>query len=87
MEFFKGKGGGQNLKDLALFGRVLSTGLVVAGYTFFGVYLSRWLEGRNWPDWLVAVTPAACAVFGIWQGWLFLSRAVKRPPKDDLKKH
>ena len=36
-------------RDAALFGRVISAGLVVAGYAFAGVYLARWMEGRGCP--------------------------------------
>ena len=34
-----------NLRDFFMFGKVLSAGLVVAGYAFFGVWLSNWLSG------------------------------------------
>lgn len=67
-----------NLKDVALFGRVVSAGLVVAGYVFMGVYLAQWLEGRGYPDWAVSLTPVGTALFGLWQGWLFLTRLTRR---------
>ena len=69
-------------KDAALFGRVISAGLVVAGYVFAGVYLARWLErwveARGYPDWPASLVPAAAALFGLWQGWLFLTRLAGR---------
>lgn len=67
-----------HLKDAALFGRVVSAGLVVAGYAFVGVYLAQWLEGRGCPDWAVSLTPVGAALFGLWQGWLFLTRLTVR---------
>ena len=72
----------EGLKDAVLFGRVVSAGLVVAGYVFAGVYLARWLErwteAGGYPDWPVSLVPAAAALFGLWQGWLFLTRLAGR---------
>ena len=65
-------------RDAALFGRVISAGLVVAGYAFAGVYLARWMEGRGCPAWGVSLAPLAAALFGGWQGWLFLTRPFGR---------
>ena len=80
----------EGLKDAALFGRVVSAGLVVAGYVFAGVYLARWLErwveAREYPDWPASLVPAAAALFGLWQGWLFLTRLAGRERKDGEKK-
>ena len=66
------------LRDAALFGRVISAGLVVAGYAFAGVYLARWMEGKGCPAWEVSLAPLAAALFGGWQGWLFLTRPFGR---------
>ena len=76
----------EGLKDAVLFGRVVSAGLVVAGYVFAGVYLARWAEARGYPDGLVSLVPPAVALFGLWQGWLFLSRLAGRERKDREKK-
>ncbi len=76
----------ESLRDAALFGRVISAGLVVAGYAFAGVYLARWLEGRGHAGWLVSLTPPGAAVFGLWQGWLFLTRLTGREKADREKK-
>ena len=65
-------------RDAALFGRVISAGLAVAGYAFAGVYLARWMEGKGYPGWLVSLTPLGAALFGVWQGWLFLTRLAAR---------
>lgn len=66
------------LKDVALFGRVLSAGLVVAGYAFLGAWLSGWLEANGYPSWLSFAALPLAALFGLWQGWLFLTRPTKR---------
>ena len=65
---------GNGLKDVALFGRVLSVGLVVAGYAWLGAWGSGWLEANGYPSWLSFAALPAAVVFGLWQGWLFLTR-------------
>lgn len=74
-----------NLRDVTLFGRVISAGLVIAGYAFAGVYLARWMEGNGYPEWLVSFTPLGAVLFGLWQGWLFLTRLAgrERDKKDE----
>ena len=70
----------ENLREVVMFGRVLSAGLVVAGYMFLGVWLMNWLVNEGWP-----VLAALCALpvmsaFGMWQGWLFLTKGRKKQP-------
>ncbi len=70
----------EGLRDVVMFGRVLSAGLVVAGYAFLGVWLMNWLVSEGWP-----VVVALCALpltagFGMWQGWLFLTKHGKKQP-------
>ena len=70
----------ENLREVVMFGRVLSAGLVVAGYMFLGVWLMNWLVSEGWP-----VLAALCALpvvsaFGMWQGWLFLTKGRKKQP-------
>ncbi|MBR1671817.1 MAG: hypothetical protein IJ702_02715 [Fretibacterium sp.] len=66
------------LKDFAAFGRVLSTALAVAGYVFLGVWLSNWLQTNGYPIWLSLAALLLTAAFGLWQGWLFLTRPTGR---------
>lgn len=70
----------KGLREVVMFMRVLSAGLVVAGYAFLGVWLANWLVSEGWP-----VIAAICAVpvvaaFGMWQGWLFLTKSSKKQP-------
>ncbi len=74
------KGDGK-YKDIILFGRVISAGLVVAGYVFAGVFIARWLERNGYPSLLVTLTPPGAAFFGLWQGWLFIASAVRSNKK------
>lgn len=68
------------LRDVIIFGRVLSAGLVVAGYAFLGVWLSNWLASEGWPLLLSLGAVPAVTAFGMWQGWLFLAKGRKNPP-------
>lgn len=76
------------LRDVIIFGRVLSAGLVVAGYAFLGVWLSNWLASNGWPLLLSLCAVPAVAAFGMWQGWLFLTkgRNRKNPPGHEARR-
>ncbi|MBQ7267527.1 MAG: hypothetical protein IJR11_04070 [Synergistaceae bacterium] len=67
----------ENLRDAFMFGKVLSAGLVVAGYAFLGVWLSNWLANNGWPLLISLCAILAVAAFGMWQGWLFLRKDKK----------
>jgi lipid-binding SYLF domain-containing protein len=62
------------LRGIAIFGRVLSAGFLIGGYAFLGVRFARWLEARGYSLLTVALTPIVVTLFGLWQGWLFISR-------------
>lgn len=73
----------KGLREALMFGRVLSAGLVVAGYAFLGVWLSNWLARNGWPLLIALCAVPAVTAFGMWQGWLFLTkgRNDKNPPE------
>lgn len=71
------------LRDALMFGRVLSAGLVVAGYAFLGVWLSDWLSKNGWPLLISLCSMPVVTAFGMWQGWLFLTTG--RKDKKDKK--
>ncbi|MDR2175722.1 MAG: hypothetical protein LBO82_07260 [Synergistaceae bacterium] len=73
---------GSDWRDVILFGQVLSAGLVVGGYILGGVCAARWMAGRGFGSAAVAAAPLAAAFFGLWQGWLFLSRILERHEND-----
>lgn len=64
--------------ELFMFGRVLSTGLIIAGYAFLGVWVSQWLSGNGWNILISLSAIPVIAGFGMWQGWLFLTRGRKK---------
>ena len=64
--------------EFFMFGRVLSAGLVVAGYMFLGVWLSNWLNENGWPLLVSVGAVPVVAIFGMWQGWLFLTKGRKK---------
>ena len=64
----------KNLRDVILFGKVLSAGLVVAGYAFLSVWCANKLVEKNVP-----ILISLCAIplitgFGVWQAWLFIKK-------------
>ena len=74
----------KGLREAMMFARVLSAGLVVAGYAFLGVWLADWLSKHGWPMLLALAAVPLVAVFGMWQGWLFLTKGRKK--QDDVLK-
>lgn len=71
----------KGLREAIMFVRVLSTGLVIAGYAFLGVWLSDWLAKHDWPILLALCAIPVVTAFGMWQGWLFLKKGRDIPPK------
>lgn len=71
----------KGLREALMFGRVLSAGIVVAGYAFLGVWLSDWLAKNGWPLLIALCAVPAVTAFGMWQGWLFLTKGRKNPPE------
>ena len=67
-----------NLKDFIAFGKIISVGLVIAGYTFLGAWASGWLTANNYSKWLSLAALAAGVLMGLWQGWLVLTKSSKR---------
>ncbi len=68
----------ENLREIIMFSRVLSAGLVIAGYAFLGVWLSNWLVSQGWPILAALMAIPVIAGFGMWQGWLFLTKWRKK---------
>ena len=64
----------KNLREVLLFGKVLSAGLVIAGYAFLGVWLSNWLTSNGWPILLSLLAIPVITCFGMWQAWLFIKK-------------
>ena len=75
--FFQNKNS-KNLKDLFMFGRVLSTGIVIAGYAFLGVWLSNKMLINGWNKFLAFSVIPVVTGFGMWQGWLFITKSNSR---------
>jgi len=60
-----------------MFGKIISTGFLIGGYVFLGVYIARRLVASGYPNWLNADLAAVLALFGLAQGW-FLIREIMR---------
>ena len=67
-----------SLREVMMFGRVLSAGLVIAGYAFLGVWVSNWLASEGWPILAALMAVPLVAGFGMWQGWIFLTKGRKK---------
>ena len=68
----------ENLREVIMFGRVISAGLVTAGYVFLEVWLMNWLVSEGWPVLAALMAVPLAAGFGMWQGWLFLTKGRKK---------
>ena len=72
-----------NLKDVFMFGKVLSAGLVIAGYAFLSVWCANWLS-ENGFGLLISLTAIPLITgFGIWQGYLFVTKQNKNKNSPD----
>ena len=60
---------GKNLRDFMKFGKVLSAGLVVAGYAFLSVWCANWLYKNKWPSLISLLAIPFITGFGMWQAW------------------
>lgn len=67
-----------NLRDLFMFGKVLSAGLVVAGYAFLSVWVSNWLTQEGFNALISLSAIPVITGFGMWQAWLFLTKTNKK---------
>ena len=74
-----------NLKDVFMFGKVLSAGLVVAGYAFLGVWVMNWLREKNFGILISLLAMILITAFGLWQGYLFLTKQNKNKNSPDEK--
>lgn len=68
----------KGIHDAIMFAKVLSAGLVVAGYAFLGVWLSNWLTQNGWPLLISLLAIPIVTGFGMWQGWMFLTKNRKK---------
>ena len=67
-----------NLRDVFMFGKVLSAGLVVAGYAFLSVWVSNWLTQKSFNTLISLCAIPVITGFGMWQAWLFLTKTNKK---------
>ena len=72
-----------NLRDVFMFGKVLSAGLVIAGYAFLGVWVMNWLSEKNFGILISLLAMILITAFGIWQGYLFVTKQNKNKNSPD----
>lgn len=68
----------KGIHDVMMFGKVLSAGLLVAGYAFLSVWLSNWLNENGWPLLISLIAIPIVTGFGMWQAWLFITKTRKK---------
>lgn len=68
----------KGIHDVMMFGKVLSAGLLVAGYAFLSVWLSNWLNENGWPLLVSFIAIPIITGFGMWQAWLFITKTRKK---------
>ena len=64
----------KNFRDIFLFGKILSVGLVIAGYAFLSVWCMNWLVENGVPVLISILAIPLITGFGVWQAWLFLKK-------------
>ena len=62
----------KNLRDVFLFGKILSAALVVAGFAFLSVWCMNWLNENGCPIFISILALPLITAFGMWQAWRFL---------------
>ena len=78
----------KNFSGLFLFGKILSAGLVIAGYTFLSVWCFTWLNGNGFNIFISLLAIPLITGFGAWQAWLFLMKFSGEEKKEsELKKY
>ena len=68
----------KGIHDTLMFAKVLSAGLVIAGYAFLSVWLSNWLNENGWPMLISLLAIPIVTGFGMWQAWLFITKTRKK---------
>lgn len=66
----------KNLREVMLFGKILSAGLVIAGYVFLGVWLCNWLIAEGFSVSVALIAVLVIIIFGLRQGWLFMREKI-----------
>ena len=61
-----------DIKDFIVFGKVLSAGIVIAGYAFLSVWASNWLHKNGYGLFISLSAIIIITAFGIFQGWAIL---------------
>ena len=67
----------KNLRDVFLFGKVLSAGLVIAGYAFLSVWCANWLNEKGFNIFISLLAIPLITGFGVWQAWSFIKLGVR----------
>jgi len=64
----------KNFREVFLFGKILSAGLVIAGYAFLSVWCMNRLNENGFPVLISILAVPLITGFGVWQAWLFIKK-------------
>ena len=77
----------RNLREVILFGKILSAGLVIAGYVFLSVWLCNWLIAEGFSVSVAFIAVLLIIIFGMRQGWLLVREKILPSRKDPEAKN
>ena len=64
----------KNFREVFLFGKILSAGLVIAGYAFLSVWCMNQLNENGFPVLISILAVPLITGFGVWQAWMFIKK-------------
>lgn len=71
----------KNYADLVLFGKVVSTALLVVGYILLGYYLGRKLVENGYPSWTHPALMLVGAIIGTHQMYYVMMELIRKVNK------
>ena len=68
----------KTLKDIAIFAKIISASVLLAGFVLIGLFVAKKLEALNYPPWVNLSVLLIIVVFGLWQAWLSVNQTLKK---------
>lgn len=71
----------KTLKDIAIFAKIISASVLLAGFVLIGLFVAKKLEALNYPPWINLSVLLIIVAFGLWQAWLAVNQTLKKITK------
>lgn len=68
----------KTLKNIAIFAKIISASVLLAGFVLIGLFAARKLEAMNYPPWVNLSVLLIIVAFGLWQAWLSVNQTLKK---------